>query len=90
MKSRLFVFLNVNVDGEDADGLGHDEGEGAEIEGPAVIVLALPVLVFLVAGISCVAGDEDDDADDVAQACVREEESLGTSGHMWDQESHKQ
>lgn len=68
MKSRLFVLLNVNVDGEDADGLGHDEGESAEIEGPAVIVLVLPVLVFLVAGVSCVAGDEDDDADYVAQA----------------------
>lgn len=32
------------------------------------MVLVLPVLVFLVTGISRVAGDEDDDADDVAQA----------------------
>lgn len=67
-KARLFVFLNVYVDCEDAHGFSDDEGQRAKVEGPAVVVLVLPVLVLLVAGISCIAGDVDDDADDVAQA----------------------
>lgn len=67
-EARLFVFLDVEVDREDAHRLGHDEGERAKVEGPAVVVLVLPVLVLLVTGISGVAGNVDDDADDVAQA----------------------
>lgn len=67
-KACLFVFLNVYVDRENAHGLSYDEGERAKVEGPAVVVLVLPVLVLLVAGISRIAGDVDNDADDVAQA----------------------
>lgn len=65
---RVFVFLDEYVDSEDAHWFRHDEGEGAKVEGPAVVVVVLLVLVFLVAGIPGVAGDVDDDADDVAQA----------------------
>lgn len=69
--ARLFVFLNVEVDCEDSHRLGHNEGKCAKVEGPAVVVLVLAVLVFLVAGIARVAGDVDDDSDDVAQAWRR-------------------
>lgn len=69
--ARFFVFLNVEVNCEDSYRLGHNEGKSTEVEGPAVVVLVLAVLVFLVAGIARVAGDVDDDSDDVAQAWRR-------------------
>lgn len=67
-KACLFVFLNVYVNCENTHGFSYDEGECAKVEGPAVVVLVLPVLVLLVTGISRIAGDVNNDADDVAQA----------------------
>lgn len=68
MEAHLLVFLYIYVDRENAHRFGHDEGERAEIEGPAVVVLVLPVFVLLVTGIPGVAGNVDNNADDVAQA----------------------
>lgn len=62
----LFVPLNVDVDCKHADGFGHDEGQCARIEGPAVAVLTFLVFSFLVAGVTDVARDVHDDAYDVA------------------------
>lgn len=61
------VFLDVNVDCKNTHGLSHDEGEGAEVKGPAVVVVVLLVLVFLVTGVPGVAGDVDDDGDVVPE-----------------------
>lgn len=77
--SRLFVFLDVKVDGEDTHRLGNDEGERAEVEGPAVVVLVLALLVLLVAGIARVAGDVDNDSDDVAQTWRNREGSVANN-----------
>lgn len=68
LKSQLFVFLNVNVHGQDAHGLGHDERQGSEVKGPAVVVMVFFVFVALVAWVACVTGNVDDDAYDVAEA----------------------
>lgn len=62
----LLVLLDVDVDGQHGHHLGHDEGQRAEVEGPAVVVLALLVLALLVAGVARVARDVDDNPDDVA------------------------
>lgn len=64
----LFVFLYVYVDRQNPHRFSHDEGECAKVKGPAVVVVVLLILVLLVTGISGVARDVDDDADDVAQA----------------------
>ena len=64
----LLVLLDVNADGQHGHHLGRDEGQRAEVEGPAIVVLALLVLALLVARVSGVAGDVNDDPDDVAQA----------------------
>lgn len=72
--ARLFVFLDVEVDCEDSHRLGHNEGKRAEVEGPAIVVLVLAVLVLLVAGITRVAGDVDNDSDDVAQTWRRRDQ----------------
>lgn len=63
----FLVSLNVYVDGEDGHRLSHNEGEGAEVERPAVGVGVLFVVVAFVVGVSCVAGDVNNDANDVAQ-----------------------
>ena len=63
----LLVLVDVHVDGDHADGLGHDERERPRVEGPAVAVVVLLVLVLLVARVTDVTGDVNNDADDVAQ-----------------------
>ena len=63
----FLVSLNVDVDGEDSHSFGHNEWEGTEVEWPAVGVSVLLVIVAFIIGVSCVARDVDDDADDVAQ-----------------------
>lgn len=63
----LFVPLNVDVDGKYGHCLSHNERQGTEVEGPAVGVGVLLVVVTLVVGVAGIAGDVDDDADDVAQ-----------------------
>lgn len=65
-KVHLFVLLDVNVDRQNAHGFGHNERESPEVEGPAVVILVLLVLVFLVTGISSITGDVNNDTDDVA------------------------
>lgn len=65
-EAHFFVLLDVDVDGQNGHGLGHDERERAKVERPAVVILVLLVLVPLVAGVSGVARDVDDNADDVA------------------------
>lgn len=67
LPANLLVFLDVDVDGEYGHRFGHDEGEGAEVERPAVGVSVLPVVVAFITGVSRIAGDVDDDADYVAQ-----------------------
>lgn len=71
-ETQLLVALNVDVDGQHGHGLGQDEGERTEVEGPAVVILALLVFFTLVAGVAGVAGYVDDDADDVAETCRAE------------------
>lgn len=71
LKPDLFVPFNVNVYSQYSYSLGHDEGQGPEIKRPAVVVVVLFVLVFLVAGVPCIAGDVDDDANYVAEPYKR-------------------
>lgn len=66
--ANFFVLLNVDVDGEDGHSFSHDEGEGAEVERPAVGVSVLLVIIAFITGVACIAGDVDDDANYVAQA----------------------
>ena len=63
----LLVFLNVDVDGEDSHSFSDDEREGAKVERPAVGVGILLVVVSFITGVSCIAGDVDNDANYVAQ-----------------------
>ena len=65
----VLVLFDVQMHGEHAHQLGGDEGESPRVEGPAVAVVALALLILPVTGVARIAGDEDDDADDVAQAC---------------------
>lgn len=67
LPANFLVFLDVDVDGEDGHSFGYNEGEGAKVEGPAVGVSVLLVIITFVTGISCIAWDVDDDANDVAQ-----------------------
>ena len=68
LKSQLFILLNVNVHGQDAHGLCHDEGQGSKVKRPAVVVMVLFVFITLVTWVACVAGNVDDDAYDVTEA----------------------
>lgn len=61
------MLFNVDVHSEDSNRLRDDERESSKVERPAVIVLALLVLIALVAGITSVAGDVNDDPNNVAQ-----------------------
>lgn len=45
--AQLLVLLNVDVDGEDSNHLGQDEGQAAEVEGPTIGVVPLLVLILL-------------------------------------------
>lgn len=65
--ANLLVFLDVDVDGDDGDCFGHDEGQGAKVEGPSVGVGVLLVIITFVVGIPCVAGYVNDDANYVAK-----------------------
>lgn len=67
LAAHLFVLFNVDVHSEDSNRLRDDERESSKVERPAVIVLALLVLIALVAGITSVAGDVNDDPNNVAQ-----------------------
>lgn len=69
----LLVALDVDVDGQHGHHLCHNEGQRAEVEGPAIVVLILLVLALLVAWVACVARDVHDDPDDVAQPWKQEE-----------------
>lgn len=66
--AKLLVLFDVDVDGQNAHHLSHDEGQASEVEGPAVAVGVLLVLVALVTGVAGIAGDVDNDANDVTQA----------------------
>lgn len=68
LKSQLFIFLNVNVYSQDTHGLGHNEGQGSKVKRPTVVVMVFFVFVTLVAWVTCVAGNVDDDAYDVTEA----------------------
>jgi hypothetical protein len=68
VEADLLVLLDVDVDSQDGHHLGHDEGQSSEVEGPAVAVGVLLVLIPLVTGVAGVAGDVDNDANDVTQA----------------------
>lgn len=72
---RLAAALDVDVDGQHADHLGQDEGQAAEVEGPAVRVVVLLLVVPLRARLARVRRDVHDDADDVAQACCHEQDA---------------
>ena len=65
---RLAAALDVDVDGQHADHLGQDERQPAEVEGPAVRVVVLLLLVPLRARLARVGRDVHDHPDDVAQA----------------------
>ncbi len=78
--ANFLVFLNVDVDGEDSHSFGHNEGEGAKVERPAVGVGVLLVVVAFVAGVSGIAGDVDDDADYVAQTWNRKKRQIQETG----------
>ena len=65
--AQLLVLLDVDVDGEDAHHLGQDEGQAAKVEGPAVGVVPLLVLVFLGGDVAQCCRDVHDHSDDVAE-----------------------
>lgn len=69
LKPQLLVLLNVNVYRQDAHGLGHNERQGSEVKRPAIVVMVFFVFVALVTGVARVAGNVDDDADDITEAC---------------------
>ena len=57
--------VDEHVHGQHAHHLGHDEGERAEVEGPAV---GVGVLTVTLTGVARVSGYVHDDADDITEA----------------------
>lgn len=69
---QLFVPIDEHVHGQHPDHLGDDEGQGPEVEGPAVGIAVL--LGVALGGVSGVGGDVHDNANDVAQTWEGAEE----------------
>lgn len=64
----LTVLLNVDVDSQNADHLSQDEGQASKVEGPAIGVVALLILITLCAWVTSVGRDVHYHPDDVAEA----------------------
>lgn len=65
--AQLLVLLNVDVDSEDAHHLSQDEGQAAKVEGPAVRVMPLLILILLGGDVTERCRDVHDHSDDVAK-----------------------
>lgn len=72
--TELFVFFDVNVDGQNSNHLGQNEGETAEIKGPAVRVVPLLILVLLWGDVTQGGRNVDDYANDVAETCSHKQD----------------
>lgn len=77
LPANFFVFLDVDVDGQNSHGLSHDKGQSSKVERPAVGVRVFFVVVtaFFI-GVSCIAGDVDDNSNNVAQAWWEKKEEI--------------
>lgn len=74
--AELLVLLDVDVYRQHAHHLSQDEGQPAEVEGPAVGVVPLLVLVLFGRDVAECRRDVYNDAYDVAQAWINSRQNL--------------